>query len=312
MIPETGLMDLSASCLEVSGKDSRDFLNRILTNDIKTLRPKKGSYNCICDRKGKILADLYCYACQGYAYQDYFRIHCAFSLKEKILNLLTQYIIIEDVQVKDISTEWGGACAVIGPGSQAAFQEVFPALPDQDLSLSDLIWNKRPYLVIHRNRWSLEGYDIWAEKTDLAELKKVLKIPRLTEERAEMMRIETLTPLYGVDMDEHTIPQEACLYDALNFKKGCYVGQETIARLENLGHVNKELCLLTLEGRQLPQKGDLILTPDQQEAGFVTSSCLSEKQGSVIALGYIKYIYRELSAFYVNGQKAKRCGLSTK
>src|SRR3989338_84459 len=129
MMQETGLLDLDVSCIQVTGKDSRDFLNRILTNDIKTLKPNQGSYNCICDRKGRILADLYCYA-----YQYYFRIHCARQLRDTIFHLLERYIIMEDVQLKALTEE--GAFAIVGPASQTILTPFFPMLPTRDLSLS--------------------------------------------------------------------------------------------------------------------------------------------------------------------------------
>mgnify|MGYP001559646781 CR=1 FL=1 len=96
----------------------------------------------------------------------------------------------------------------------------------------------------------------------------------------------------------------------LNFKKGCYIGQETIARLQNLGHVNKQLVLLKIEEGHPEQsegslpKGTIIYTLAGGETGEITSSCYSVKHQSVIALGYIRYVHLEEKEFKVGARKA--------
>jgi folate-binding protein YgfZ len=106
----------------------------------------------------------------------------------------------------------------------------------------------------------------------------------------EVLRIERGRPAYGVDMDSNTIPVEAGIHGrAIDYGKGCYTGQETIIRIRDRGHVNKELRGLLLENAPVPSKGDeLFLSPKAKSVGWVTSACSSPAFGQTIALGYLR------------------------
>jgi folate-binding protein YgfZ len=105
----------------------------------------------------------------------------------------------------------------------------------------------------------------------------------------EMMRIEVAVPRWGVDMDESTIPNEAGLEKrAISYDKGCYIGQETIARIKTYGHVNRRLVQMALSGRGVPTRGDKIFAGGR-EAGWVTSAGFSSRLGKPLALGYVRH-----------------------
>ncbi|MBI2646835.1 MAG: folate-binding protein YgfZ [Deltaproteobacteria bacterium] len=278
------LLDLSERCLiEVGGSDSRLFLNGILTQDIKTLAAGTGCYACLCTPKGKILADLFCYAAE-----DHFKIECHQNLKDKILELLSRYILIQKVSLQDLSQEWGGV-GVLGRESPSFIQKHFPKSSG----------------IIYKLQWGYPCFEFWMKKERLLSFQKQLALPLISKEEQEILRIESKTPLYGVDMNENTIPQEANLSDALNFKKGCYIGQETIARLQNLGHVNKQLRLFQVSNSDILSKGTIIHTLAGEETGEITSSCYSPKYQCVIALGYIRYAHFEEKEFRVGEKLAK-------
>lgn len=306
-IQKAAYFDLPCSRIEIVGKDSRDFLNRVLTNHIKRLENKMGCYSCLCTSKGKILVDLYCYACK-----DYFVIDCDEGLKQKLIENLTRYIIFEDVMLKDVSKGWGGVM-VIGPKSVVEINDILPlaTLPDVDLSIQNImdpphiLYITDSYWIIHKPLWGLNGYEIWVEQGGIKNLKRRLHIEELSEQTQEILRIESATPQYGLDMDEFNIPQEAQLMHALNFEKGCYVGQETIARLQNLGHVNKRLVLLRVKAEILPKPKTAIFTLDHKEAGWTTSSSYSPKYKSLISLGYIKYAFKDMKDFTINDKRAE-------
>jgi folate-binding protein YgfZ len=103
----------------------------------------------------------------------------------------------------------------------------------------------------------------------------------------DVLRIEAGVPLLGRDMTGDTIPLEANLLDAISYTKGCYIGQEVIARIDARGHVNRQLRGLVLEGDTLPQFGDTILSPDR-EVGWITSVAHSPTLQQNIAMGYIR------------------------
>lgn len=287
-----GLFELSDFvCFRITGKDTRDFLNRVLTNNIRDLATGSGCYGCLCDRKGKILADLHCYAGS-----EFFLIECHQTLKDKIREILKRYIIIEDVQIGE-TLPWQGR-GIIGPKAGDLLRSWGLKPPDKNLQF-DLIPSG---VLVRKNRWGLEGFEWWGDK----ELFEKGEGGKISPETQEILRIESKTPLYGVDMTEENIPQEAGLDEALNFNKGCYVGQETIARLEHRGHVNKGLVLLKVEGDIVPPPSTKIATDSGEEIGHVTSSCFSPKYNAPIAMGYVRYSYLSEKEFRIAGRKASQ------
>lgn len=294
---KSGLLDLSKRCLiEVRGAEARVFLNSILTQDIKTLAIGTGGYTCFCTPKGKILADFFCYALE-----DHFKLECHQDLKNKILELLSRYILIQKVSLQDLSQEWGGV-GVLGSESPSIIQKHFPGVswvaPMSHEKISD-IW------MIYKLQWGYPCFEFWMKQEYLSSFQKKLALPVISNEEQEIFRVESKTPLYGVDMNENTIPQEANLFHALNFQKGCYIGQETIARLQNLGHVNKQLVLLKIEGHEEVPKESKIITYASEEVGIITSQCFSPKYKSQIALGYIRYAHLGEKEFKINHKSAK-------
>src|SRR5438093_1374933 len=103
----------------------------------------------------------------------------------------------------------------------------------------------------------------------------------------DTVRIEAGIPVFGRDMTEETIPLEANLEAALSYTKGCYIGQEVIARIEARGHVNRKLVGLLLSGARLPESGAKIVSP-QREVGWITSATYSPARQQNIALGYVR------------------------
>jgi len=108
------------------------------------------------------------------------------------------------------------------------------------------------------------------------------------------MRIEAGIPVFGIDMDENTIPIEAGLWNALDFEKGCYIGQEVIARIKWRGRVNWHLTgFESREKTAIPEGSKVYNENKDKEIGRITSSTFSEVLGESIALGYIRREYME-------------------
>jgi len=271
------------SIIKVTGKDSKTFLDRILTNDILNLGAGKGCHTCLCSNKGKVLADFYVYA-----FLDHLVMNCDVSLKDKILSELQRYIIMEDIQFEDVYNQHQGLI-LIGE------------------DISEVLRENSAHEWSHfKKRWGYPALEIWAKPNALTPFVQKLSWPLLSPEEQEECRIESMTPKYGIDITEENIPQEANLYDAISFTKGCYIGQETIARLQNRGHVNKTLVLFKLSGNAVPKPNTKITLENGEEAGFVTSSIFSKKFQAVISMGYVKYLYRQETAFKINSYKAER------
>jgi tRNA-modifying protein YgfZ len=118
-----------------------------------------------------------------------------------------------------------------------------------------------------------------------------LLAPHLTEataEVAEIARIEQGLPAYGVDITSENLPQEVGRdAQAISFTKGCYLGQETVARIDALGHVNRHLSRIAIDSESPPPRGAEFLSAGKT-VGNVTSSCFSPRLGKSLALGYLR------------------------
>jgi len=112
----------------------------------------------------------------------------------------------------------------------------------------------------------------------------------VTEDDLEVARIEAAIPRYGIDVDDRIIPLEACMLDAIHWEKGCYVGQEVLARMFHRGHTNKELRQIAISGDTQPLAGAEIFPSmaNDKACGTITSSAYSRQHESILALGYVR------------------------
>ena len=164
------------------------------------------------------------------------------------------------------------------------------------------------------DRTSRGGYDFIVERQNLPVVWHLILASGKNEgvqpvgfESFNVHRIEAGIPWYGLDMDENTLPIEAGLEkDAISFNKGCYIGQESVARITYRGHVNRKLVGLSLSGIHPASKGDKI-SKDGQEVGWVTSSAYSPNLKIAIALGYLRREVLEPGTSVFIGIRRRRC-----
>ena len=143
------------------------------------------------------------------------------------------------------------------------------------------------------------GYDIYADAhvsasvwDSLLSSGQELGIVPIGFEALNILRVEAGIPVFGVDMDESNIPIEAGLWDALDFEKGCYVGQEVVARIKWRGHVNWHLLGFSVAGEQVPTAGDEVYS-DERKVGRITSGVYSPYFKKPLALGYIRREFKD-------------------
>ena len=258
------LIDLPRRCrLEVKGPEAKTFLNGIVTCDVKKLK-NSWVYALHLTHRGKIVFDFFLQELNGV-----YVIDVDVDLKESLFQTFQKYIVFQQAHLVDVSDDWR-AIAVIG--------ETLKIPADAEM------------IVFDKPLWGHSAREIWGSPDRIAALKKTLEVPEISKIEQEVLRIESSTPKFGIDFGTETIPQEANLYNALSFDKGCYVGQEIVARLEHRGHVSKQLVLLATES--LLKRGSKILAAeDQKEIGEVTSSVVSPKYNAPIALAYLKYAW---------------------
>jgi folate-binding protein YgfZ len=290
-----GLVDRSGrGQLSFRGADRAAFLQGLLTNDIQALEPGKGCYAALLTANGRMIADMRVFDLGDRVLMDVDAASAA-SLRDRF----DQFIFSEDVQVSDES----GSLREIGVyGPQAA--RLISAALGLDTDAPDLEGMpmyashsfetvKGRVLVLRSDDCGVSGFDLVVEasqaETLAADLRGAGAID-VSAEVAEVTRVEGGRPLFGVDMDEETIPLEAGIeHRAISPTKGCYVGQEIIIRVLHRGHgrVAKRLTGLVLEpAAAVPVKGDLVRSGERQ-VGVITSATHSPALARPIAMGYV-------------------------
>jgi folate-binding protein YgfZ len=276
----------------VSGADRASYLHGLLTNDIKVLKPQQGCYAAYLTAQGRMLTDLFVYELG-----DLMLLSLPRSTKDLVLQKLDQFVFSEDVRLGDV-TEGFAEIGVVGPEASAALGQVLVGTTTDALAGLAEHGNLRATFagdsaIVARISDSGEpGFDVYIDGGQrdafLAALRAVVPA-ELDGASAEAIRIEAGIPRFGVDMDERTIPLEAGIESrAISFDKGCYVGQEVIARILHRGHgrVVKRLVGLTLDATEPPVGGTLVQV-DGREVGHVTSSTWSPALDRAIALAYL-------------------------
>jgi glycine cleavage system T protein len=291
-----GIVDLShRGKLRLSGKEHIRFLHGMLTNDINRLEVGKGLYATLLTPKGRMLSDM-----RVYRESESVLLDLEPGLNERVGELLIRFRLSYKADIEDV-TEGLALLFIHGPNSRGVLERAFNEsilLPNEyDFSVVEV--NGFRVVVARVNRTGEEGYDVFVPsdgvKTvwrSVIEGGKGFQIRPVGLDAMETLRIEAGIPRYGVDMDEDTIPLEAGLWHAVSFEKGCYVGQEVIARIRWRGHVNWHLVGFEIEGEGLPESGDRVFH-GEREIGHITSSALSPTLKRVIALGYIRREFME-------------------
>lgn len=290
-----GLVDLShRTKLELTGADRVRFLHNLCTNDIKALAPGQGCEAFLTTSQGKIVGHVYVFATSTALVLD-----TVAGQSEGILEHLEKYRITDNVDWIDNTDAWVELYAS-GPRA-AAVLEMVANTPVARGASAVLI----PEHVLEHGRGVVGGVDGWLRRVDLcgdpgyqvvvaagvasqaaAALIEAGAVP-IGMRAFDVLRLEAGTPLFGRDITQENLPQEVGRdRQAISFTKGCYLGQETVARIDAHGHVNRHLVGLRCDGDEPPPEGSE-LRCDGTRVGRVTSAARSERLG-VIALAYVR------------------------
>lgn len=254
----------------VSGDKAATFLHGQLTNDIKGLKEREVNYNLFLTNKGRIVTDLF--VARG---TDEYYLMINHRLSSKIVDHLTKLAPLSRVELLDKSGQLSVLHLCGGEGLNS-------------LVTSTVL---SPWMPIRTNRLVFDGYDLVIPIEDKNEVMDRLSkggFRRIEDDLVEVIRVEQGVCKVGVDATEENLPQEARLDHALHFDKGCYLGQETIARLHYRGHVNKILVGMKIDSKRPVAPGTKIYK-EEKEIGKVTSCVFSPTLSRPLALGYIPY-----------------------
>jgi folate-binding protein YgfZ len=277
--------------LSFTGPDRVRYLNAILTNNIKDLSVGQGISSLLLNPQGHILAEVETYAlpeslfCLSYA-----------MIRERLIEVIDKYIIMDDVTLTDESQRYG-AMALEGPKAAAVIRE----LTGVDLlSLSELGRTEITFASIHcwlkrRSPGGVAGCEFLIERTKLTNLWQILSESVKKHGGGPMgyaamsaQRLAQGVPWFGYDFGEKQIPHEAGLESShISYTKGCYTGQEIVERVRSRGQVNRRRVDLIFHGAGVPVAGET-LTVDGKEVGSVTRAAIPSFLSNPIGMGYVR------------------------
>ena len=284
----------NAVILEACGRDRVRFLQGMLTNDVKSLQPGRGCYAALLTHQGRIVADLQVY-CTG----ESLLLVANPSLHQKLLPSLKKYIIADQVQLSDRSGDLG-ILSLQGPRAASLLAQICSIEPpDQLYDHLEVAMFETSVRVCRHLRTQQGGYDLILLSEKRSELRAAVLAASgvgtarpVGWEAYNTNRVEAGIPLYGFDMDETHLPLEAGLQSAISFTKGCYMGQEIVARATYRGQINWQLSGLLLPD-PIPLASGTKIQKEGKEIGHITSSVYSPTLGRAIALGYLRREFTE-------------------
>lgn len=249
----------------MTGRDRVRFLNGQVTNDVRKANACLSMPACVLNAKGKIDALIFINGAEEELFID-----AEDNQRHTLAQRLERYVIADDVTIEDVTEDFA-LFHVIG--------ETAPTRPNETN------WRRA-------KRFGTLGWDLVAGAAERDRLLRLLseKDSICDAECAEQWRIEHGVPRWGYELTDQIIPVEANLADdAIDYGKGCYIGQEVISRMKMSGQMNKRLCgLISLDDSPLTPGARLLSPDDAKDAGWITSATQSDRLDKEIALGYVK------------------------
>ncbi|MEX0938449.1 MAG: glycine cleavage T C-terminal barrel domain-containing protein [Pirellulales bacterium] len=284
--------------IEVTGKDRVSFLHNMCTNDVRRLASGSGIEAFFTNAQGKILGHAYLFG-----EDDRIWIETAPGQAEPLLAHLSKYKIREDVQLIDRTPDVA-EILLAGPRAESLLAQLLSAtLPGERLAHARVEFGGTGgeaaakseggmTVRLCRVDWTQPAaYLVICAANEGDRVTTVLKnagaVP-CSGETYQAARIEAGTPVYGTDISQANLPQEVARDEAaISFTKGCYIGQETVARIDALGHVNQLLVGVRFSGDAVPAP-ETELSIEGKKLGRVTSAIWSPKLGGPLALAYVR------------------------
>jgi folate-binding protein YgfZ len=299
--PQTELAALRGGCgvydlgyrakISLTGADRVRWLNGMVTNNIRDLPAGQGAYAFLLNPQGHILADLY-----AYNRAESIVVDTDQSQREKLLATFDHYIIMDDVEVNDLS-ESITALGIAGPRSRQVLTTAGIAIPEaKPLEIFEAQCTCDCECIrcttVRSDDPVCETYELWLAPKDVRRTWDALIAHDATpigSDALEMHRILNGIPLFGVDIRDRDLPQETEQVRALNFNKGCYIGQEIVERIRSRGGVHRKFAGFVADAGQPISSGSKIVAGDK-EVGELTSvvSLRAPNPEKTVALGYIR------------------------
>jgi folate-binding protein YgfZ len=291
LVSGCAIFPLDRSRIALTGSDRTRWLNGMVTNNVRDLAPGNGVYAFLLNPQGHIQCDLYAYNAG-----DSLLVELERPLAEKALPIFDHYIIMDDVEVADITAQTGGT-GIAGPQSAEILQRAGVTGDDfstmRPLEFRNLTWLNVSATVVRIDS-PRPAYSLWLPSEFVEQARTAMVSAGAVTAAAPALnayRIAQGIPLYGSDIRERDLPQETEQARALNFSKGCYVGQEIVERIRSRGAVHRKFTGFEIEGA-LPAPGTK-LQDGGKDLGEITSVAelpagLAGNAVRRLALGYVR------------------------
>jgi len=281
--------------LRLGGRDQRSFLHRLLANRVRELAPGQGNANLLLSSKGKVLFDF-----ELWVEAEATWLSCAPGRAAALAAALDVYLFSEDVKIEDRSAQ-SAPLTLCGPQAGRLLEELLgQAVPEELGSHAALRFGEAPLRVA---RCAVAGSAGWLLDAGPAATPALWKALCAAGARPvglaarDSLRVEAGAATFGVDVDENVYPQEARLERSFSLDKGCYIGQEVVAKIDTYGGLNKRLVGLKLSGDEPVARGTPLSREEDgewRELGLLTSWAWSFALDAPLGLGYAKRRHQDV------------------
>jgi folate-binding protein YgfZ len=277
--------------LEILGPDRAKFLHNLVTNEVKRLQSGRGCEAFVTSPQGKTIGYV-----TLHALDDRILVRTDPGGMALALPHLRKYGVFDDVEITDRTPDTF-EIHIAGEAAEEIVTKAGARIPNPaDLAHDQSEIGGVSVRIIRESPTGWPGLTIIGESTGAASVREFLEsradgysLAFLSPAQYNLLRIEAGTPVFGIDITERNLPQEIDRdARAISFVKGCYLGQETVARLDALGHVNQVMKGFVLEaGSPVPAMSSVVEFGGKK-AGVITSAAFSPDRASAIALGFVR------------------------
>ena len=271
--------------INVTGRDRVRWLHNMVTNNVRDLQENRGNYNFVLNAQGRILGDMYIY-CRG----ESFALETDTNQVQTLINAMRRFIIMDKVDMVEVGAD-SVSVGVCGPKAESVLANAgINANGMQPLQVRDVGTDDVAATLIRGPEQKPGWFELWLDPDKAQELWNLLVkagAKPVGAEALEIWRILQGIPNYGQDIRDRDLPQETEQTQALNFTKGCYIGQEIVERIRSRGQVHRKFTGFIF-GDRVPRPGKY--ESDGRALAEITSLAkvpTSQGQRS-IGLGYVR------------------------
>jgi folate-binding protein YgfZ len=294
LLHSAGVSDLGwRGKILVTGSDRLRWLNGMVSNAVQSLPEGEGNYSFLLSVQGRIQGDCYVYRRAGDLLLD-----TSTDQVPALMRHLDHFVVMDDVELVDVSQQWTGLL-LAGPRAPQVLATLGLTFSDPKLEkgqenarMTGARIGEVPCTIVEAYPVSVPRYELWFAPEQVLAVWETLQAAGAIPcglQAMEALRVLEATPLYGVDLNDRDLPQETAQTRALNFNKGCYLGQEIVERIRSRGKVNRQFRQFELSGTG-PDSLPADLRSKDQSVGRVTSTASLASAGlpQMLALGFIR------------------------